>query len=328
MSTKHVVGFSGGIDSQACANWVLDRFPKEDVILINSDAGGNEHPLTTEHIRWFNDHVHPVIMITPIVSDLGDVGTRDGGTRDRRRSLGEDSPLTFDKLAFVKGRFPSRKAQFCTEYLKLSPLRRELAKLYEEGHEVIRYAGVRADESADRAKLPEREWDDYYDCELVRPIITWTKKQCFDDCLGRGQLINPLYKLGFGRVGCAPCINSNKDDIREWAARFPEMIDKVRQWEKSVGRTFFKPMIPQPEYRAGLKKWQSLYLVGSGEDEDGEPIMVVLPHAPPPPEVPLNWIDDVVAWSKTTRGGKQMALPIVEELAERQACSSKYGLCE
>ena len=42
---KHVVGFSGGIDSQACARWVLNRYPAEDVILLNSDAGGNEHPI-------------------------------------------------------------------------------------------------------------------------------------------------------------------------------------------------------------------------------------------------------------------------------------------
>ena len=36
---KHIVGFSGGIDSQAAALWVLNRFPREDVILLNSDAG-------------------------------------------------------------------------------------------------------------------------------------------------------------------------------------------------------------------------------------------------------------------------------------------------
>lgn len=40
--TKHIVGFSGGIDSQACARWVLNRYPKEDVILLNFDAGGND----------------------------------------------------------------------------------------------------------------------------------------------------------------------------------------------------------------------------------------------------------------------------------------------
>ncbi len=39
---KHVVGFSGGIDSRATARWVLNRYPPEDVILINSDVGGHE----------------------------------------------------------------------------------------------------------------------------------------------------------------------------------------------------------------------------------------------------------------------------------------------
>ena len=48
---KHIVGFSGGIDSQAAARWVLNRYEPQDVILTNSDAGGNEHPLTTEIYR-------------------------------------------------------------------------------------------------------------------------------------------------------------------------------------------------------------------------------------------------------------------------------------
>lgn len=49
---KHIVGFSGGIDSQACARWVLNRFPKEDVILLNSDAGANEHPARGAQGLW------------------------------------------------------------------------------------------------------------------------------------------------------------------------------------------------------------------------------------------------------------------------------------
>jgi hypothetical protein len=326
--TKHVVGFSGGIDSQACAGWVLDRFPKEDVVIMNTDAGGNEHPLTTEHVRWYSDNIHPVLMLTAIVADLGDVGTRDGATGDRRRSLGESEKLTFDRLAFVKGIFPSRKAQFCTEYLKLAPLRRELEKFFDDGHEVIRYAGVRADESTDRAKLPERQWDDYYNCELVRPVLRWTKGQCFEFCLTRGEKINQLYTMGFSRVGCAPCINSGKEDIREWAARFPEMIDKVREWERSVGRTFFRPMIPRPEYQRALKAWQAEWIEVVPCDDGGEPSTRLKPGAPKPPDVPLNWVDEVVEWSKTTRGGKQMSLPFIEAAANRGDCSSKYGLCE
>ena len=289
-SGKHIVGFSGGADSQACAGWVLDRFDKDDVILINSDAGGNEHPLTTAHIRWYSEHVHPVVMVQALVKDLQGVGSKCGATALRRAQLGDESaPLTFDMLAFVKGIFPSRKAQFCTKILKLEPQRRWMNENLPLGTFFTRYAGVRADESEDRKHLAERQWDDWFDCELVRPLLRWSKADVFSYLKARGEESNPLYRLGFSRVGCAPCVNSGKDDVRLWAARFPEMIDKVREWEKSVGRTFFPPCVPGKA---------------------------------------INWVDEVVLWSKTLHGGQRLALPFVEAEAEAGTCSSKYGLCE
>lgn len=67
---KHIIGFSGGIDSQATARWALNRYPKEDVILVNTDAGGNEHPLTVAHIDWYHATVHPVVRIPALVADM------------------------------------------------------------------------------------------------------------------------------------------------------------------------------------------------------------------------------------------------------------------
>ena len=64
------------------------------------------------------------------------------------------------------------------------------------------------------------------------------------------------------------------------------MIDKLREWEKRNGRTFFAPCVP------GLE---------------------------------INWIDQVVEWAKTTRGGKQQGLHVLQPV---ESCSSKYGLCE
>lgn len=287
MNMKHVVGFSGGIDSQAVARWVLNRYPPEDVILLNSDVGGNEHPMTTEFIQNYSDTVHPVVMVTPIVADMGTRGTREGSIKDRRQEFAETDVLTFDRMAYIKGIFPRRTMQFCTEHLKLMPAYRWMKEnLQANGFTWRRYAGVRRDESRNRKDRQPIEVDEYFACELYLPIVDWTKQMCFDYVKAHGEEINPLYKLGFNRVGCAPCVNSNKDDVLAWSQRFPEMIDKVRDWERRVGKTFFAPMVP------GLE---------------------------------INWIDQVVDWSKTMHGGKQYSLLVLQD---RPACESEYGVCE
>lgn len=275
---KHIVGFSGGIDSQACARWVLNRFPHEDVILLNSDAGGNEHPLTTEFVAEYSAKVHPVITVQPVVADMW----RTPGFAETKGYDG-NTPLTFPLMAAIKGRFPSRTAQFCTEKLKLVPTLRWIRTNLPDG-DYIRYAGVRRDESTARKDSAIDTYDDWFDCPLSHPIADWSKQMCFDYVKAHGEPINQLYLLGFNRVGCAPCINSGKDDIRNWADRFPAMIDKLRQWEEQTQRTFFRPCVPGKA---------------------------------------INWIDEVVAWSRTKRGGKEFNI-----IPERQACQSKFGLCE
>ncbi len=254
---KHIVGFSGGIDSQAAARWVLNRYPAEDVILLNSNAGGNEHPLTDAFVNEYSSKVHPVITVSALVSDLW----KTEGFAEKRGLDGSEE-LTFTGMIKIKGRPPSRKAQFCTEILKLRPQRRWVNDNVTDEYE--RYTGLRRDESAPRANTSFREWDDYFDCYVNHPIADWNKQQCFDSV--KGEPINPLYSLGFTRVGCAPCINSSKEDIRRWADRFPEMIDRVMEMEMETGRTFFAPCVPG-KY--------------------------------------TNTVSEVVEWSRTDRGGRQ-----------------------
>lgn len=67
---KHVLGFSGGIDSQAAYCWMAERFDVSDIIVLNSQAGRNEHPATVAFVKFFNDTVHPVIENIPIVADI------------------------------------------------------------------------------------------------------------------------------------------------------------------------------------------------------------------------------------------------------------------
>ena len=277
---KRIVGFSGGIDSQACARWVLNRYPADDVILLNSNAGGNEHSITTAFVLHYSKTVHPVTMIQPLVKDMWKTpGWAEKVGRDG------DAPLSFPLMAEIKGRFPSRKAQFCTYHLKIVPTLRWVRENLTDT-DFARYAGVRRDESEARANTAMQEWDETFDCEVFHPLADWSKQMCFDYVRAHKEQYNELYTLGFERVGCSPCVNANKVDIRAWADRSPQSIDKVRAWEERVGGTFFAPIVP------GLR---------------------------------INWVDEVVDWSRTDHGGRQFN--ILHNL-ERPSCESRFGLCE
>lgn len=124
----------------------------------------------------------------------------------------------------------------------------------------------------------------------------------FDAHRAAGIEPNPLYKLGMGRVGCMPCINANKAEIREIARRFPEHIDRIAKWEAVVALT-----------RKGNVATFFAHL-----NDGSNPSLDDIREA--------GSIRAVVQWAKTTRGGKQFDLLGASE--ELPACSSSYGLCE
>lgn len=188
--------------------------------------------------------------------------------------------------------FPGKAfRRWCTEELKLSPFSAEIDRIREETGDVVTVVlGIRAEESADRAEMPEREWSDFYDCEVWRPLITWTLEQVLDEHALAGLPLNPLYRLGSERVGCWPCIKSGKREIRLVAENDPDRIAEIRRLEQATGTTMFSIEAS----RAG----------GA-------------PHK----QVPTP-IDEMVAWSKTKRGGKVLAV-----VREPSGCA-RWGLCE
>ena len=88
----YIGGFSGGIDSQAAARFMLNRYGAACVVLVNADAGGNEHPLTVEHIDWYSEHMHPVVKIT---AKVGDFRTQEWC---ERKGVDAEADLTFPEL--------------------------------------------------------------------------------------------------------------------------------------------------------------------------------------------------------------------------------------
>ena len=163
------------------------------------------------------------------------------------------------------------------------------------GRRIESWQGVRAEESPNRAKLPERDevaegWHVY------RPVLKWTWKQVFAQHKKHDVDANPLYKLGMGRVGCMPCINVNKGELYEISRRFPKEIKRIREWEKIVS--------------GACKRGMGTFFVT---------------RAPAEPKT----IDHFIEWSKTVLGGTQYdLLRAADDEEEPAMCASSYGLCE
>lgn len=264
---------------------------------------------------WLRDKAGEVRMFPVLDADGEPMGAmeprqkmgRDSGRRVRwsnkakRRAMAVLQPTgnPFVDLCLWKGRFPSRKAQFCTEELKRNPAVEFQLALVDQGYTVISWQGVRRDESQARrkAKLIERIGPRL---RAYRPLVDWTAVQVLAYATAKGVQHNPLYRQGMGRVGCMPCINAKKGELREIAARFPEHIQRISDAEAMVGQ-------------ASKRGYSTFFTDGHDAVDRRETF------------ADLNvWAR--IEWSRTTRGGRQYDL--LAGLDEPNACVSAYGLCD
>jgi 3'-phosphoadenosine 5'-phosphosulfate sulfotransferase (PAPS reductase)/FAD synthetase len=297
----------------------LERCPRADIVPIFCDTG-NEHADTYAYLDYLERVLD--IKITRLKADFApqlaakrmfiarDVRTgRDKhgrrirwSNKAKRRALAVMRPSgnPFLDLCMWKGRFPSRKAQFCTEELKRNMAVGFQLDLMEAGHRVVSWQGVRRDESQNRrdAKLFERVGGGLW---IFRPIVLWTAGQVFAFAAERGLKPNPLYLQDMNRVGCMPCINCSKSELRAIAARFPEHPQRIAEWELIVS--------------ACSKRGYSTFMADAHQAKDRRVVFA-----------DLN-IWNRIEWSKTSRGGRQFNLLDAEENTGA-GCSSSYGLCD
>src|SRR6185369_7258153 len=115
-------------------------------------------------------------------------------------------------ISTKKAGFPMRTGRWCTGKLKLEPIRAYCDRVeVETGRETVSTMGVRAEESEARAKMPSWEDSDEWGGFIWRPLLTWTIADVLAIHHRHGIPVNPLYQNGHNRVGCYPCIFSQKD---------------------------------------------------------------------------------------------------------------------
>lgn len=317
MTVIHVASISSGKDSDETLRQLLSRVPIERVRAVICDTG-NEHPCVWEHIAYLElrfglkvevlraDFTAEILAKRRFIARDVRVGRDSSGRRIRwtnkakRRALAALVPSgnPFLDLCMWKGRFPSRKAQFCTQELKTAMVVQYQQALVELGHRVVSWQGVRRDESLNRrnALRFERLQPRTY---AFRPLVEFTAAQVFANLAAHGVEVNALYRQGMSRVGCMPCINVKKGELREVALRWPGELDRISEWERRVGQC--------------SKRGYSTFMSDAHPAKDLRDIFS-----------DLN-VWSRVEWSKTTRGGKQFDLFAEDAPA---ACTSSYGLCE
>ncbi|MBN2759478.1 MAG: phosphoadenosine phosphosulfate reductase family protein [Rhodobacteraceae bacterium] len=357
-TVSHVVNLSGGKDSQACALLAAQR--GKPFRLVMSDTG-NENQITLDHAEYVADFVGvPLEIVRADFSAeiarkreyVARVWPEHGVPAERvERALKVLRPTgnPFIDLCIWKGRFPSRKAQFCTEFLKARAIEQAIIEPALKDGPLIQWLGVRRDESLNRRNAPMLQKvrrDDAHDMVLFRPIVHWTADNVFSFTAAHGMRHNPLYLQGMARVGCFPCINENKEGLRQIAARFPEVVEKLLEWEGLVkdaskwgAATFFASDVTPEGAALGRRiKAQATAWVRRNHSEvpertDDGPnpaftVRVSSRASDLSADAPWPRADAVFSWAKTDRGGRQFNLLDHAFSDDGLSCSSQYGLCE
>lgn len=334
MTKLAVCSDSTGKDSGITIELAIEAHGRENVRIAFADTG-NEHDLVYEHLEYQRSRYGEIVTLR------ADFSQRIANKRlyveaqwpakgvppeivKRALSVLHPTGVAFLDLCLWKGRFPTRKAQFCTQELKRYPLDNYMLELMAQGFELESWRGIRRDESDNRRNAKEREiaaegW------EVVHPIVGWTAEQVIAEHARRGLKLNPLYRLGMGRVGCMLCINANKNEINVSSKRFPEHIDKIREWERLVGlaakrgwTTFFTDAALVSD--VAIPGWREDSLT---DEKTGVTRRVWI--EPDPDIYERLRIDKRVEWSQTQHGGRKQDWI---RQAPVEPCTSVYGLCE
>ncbi len=231
-----VAAVSGGKDSTAMCLWLREQGIPHSRVFADT---GWEAPETYAYLDELRDFLGPIRTV------------RNEKLWENARP-GEGGMV---ELIRQKQMFPSRTRRFCTEKLKLAPLKLHMEAL------------------ADRVGVERR-------LRLlgVAALIAWTEADVIEIHTRNQLRPNPLYLRGSKRVGCYPCIFSNKEEI----AALPESIvaDRIAPIEREL--------TSDAERRGVERPGRSFFHMRH------DPVTGASGFVP---------IEQVRAWARTTRGG-------------------------
>lgn len=216
-----VISHSAGKDSQAMTAYIRQIVPAEQIVVVHAHLAEVEWDGVIEHIE----------------SNIGDLELHIA-----------EATKTFFQMVEHRGMWPSPAMRQCTSDLKRGPIERVVRRILKDRgqHLIVNCMGLRAQESASRAKRPVltfsernskagREWYDWL------PIHDWTVERVFSTIEAVGQEPHWAYKAGMTRLSCMFCIMASPSDLKTAAKLNPETYKRYVETEKRLDHTFAMP---------------------------------------------------------------------------------------
>lgn len=205
MSTRYVLGLSGGRDSAALAVFMRQTYPDLPIEYFFTDTG-KELPEVYEFLGRLEGFLgRPIAYLNP--------------DRD------------FDFWLKEYGNFlPSPRTRWCTRQLKLRPFEKWVKRDLENGTEIISYVAIRADEPA-RAGMQAT----HPNLKITFPLREHgLDKAAVVEILESSGLGLPTYYGWRSRSGCTFCFYQQKIEWVRLKRTHPEAFEEAKAYEKTA----------------------------------------------------------------------------------------------
>lgn len=221
----NVVSFSGGKDSTAMLLKMIEKGIPVDYVLFCDT--GIEFPQMYRHI----DKVEKETGIT--ITRVTAYDTFENIMFNINVNRKPDSLISQKYGINQKGYgWPGPRTRWCTSRLKKRPAD-NFVRSFKQDYEIRHYIGIAADEQYRLERKTNQNL-----CH-IHPLVDWgmDESSCLSYCYSKGYDWEGLYKY-FKRVSCWCCPLQSLDELRVLRSKFPELWEKLKEWDNKNFRTF------------------------------------------------------------------------------------------